>query len=134
MVNVKLEDNYLFSLITLFSSLKFHINNPESFPSIIQFLSFMPLNKPGDSQTCHQGKPAQAASAWTAVWETGVSFARLVTRKINAWFSTPVNESSHQRSLEIHKKIKIPARLPELSPSNLQAVLCSNFGFFPKQV
>lgn len=37
-VNVKLEEKYLFSLITLFFSQTFHINNPEIFLSIIQFL------------------------------------------------------------------------------------------------
>lgn len=38
MVNMKLEENYLFSLITIFFSLKFHINNPDTFLLIIKFL------------------------------------------------------------------------------------------------
>lgn len=38
MVNMKLEENYLFSLITIFFSLKFHIKNPDTFLLIIKIL------------------------------------------------------------------------------------------------
>lgn len=90
----------------------FHVNNPETFQSIIQLLrSFIAIG-----QACRfsdlladctrAGEACQAASTWAAVCKSGVSFAHLVTRKINAWSITPVNEiSQHQRSLEIHKKI-----------------------------